>query len=42
MSKYLNHSDIHDSDEKRGSYPPRIVGHREGRTGALATLAMVR
>ncbi len=33
----LDDADIHDPpDEKRGDYPPRIIGHREGRERALA------
>jgi deoxyribodipyrimidine photo-lyase len=39
----LDNSTIHDPpDQERGSYPRKIIGHREARERALAALAMAR
>jgi deoxyribodipyrimidine photo-lyase len=39
----LDDVDIHDPpDEKRGSYPPKIIGHREARERALAASGGLR
>ncbi len=39
----LSDADIHDPpDNKRGDYPPKIIGHREARERALAALAKVK
>ena len=39
----LSDADIHDPPEdKRGDYPPKIIGHREARERALAALSHVR
>nr|WP_294847165.1 deoxyribodipyrimidine photo-lyase [uncultured Sphingomonas sp.] len=40
---HLSDVDIHDpSDDQRGAYPPKMIGHREARDRALAALAMMR
>jgi deoxyribodipyrimidine photo-lyase len=39
----LSDSDIHDPpDEKRGDYPVRMIGHREGRERALSAYRSAR
>ena len=39
----LDDDTIHDpADDRRGAYPPRLIGHREARDRALSALAKVR